>query len=85
VGETNPFLYFVSHQDIKLAEAVRRGRKREFAARCGEPATDAATFASSKIDWEKPGYRRMRACWPSSGNSSACGPSSQPCMAGSAG
>lgn len=31
-GETAPFLYFTSHQDPKLAEAVREGRRREFAA-----------------------------------------------------
>ncbi len=30
-GETNPFLYFVSHTDPELVEAVREGRKREFA------------------------------------------------------
>jgi maltooligosyltrehalose trehalohydrolase len=31
-GETAPFLYFVSHEDIGLLEAVRRGRREEFAA-----------------------------------------------------
>ncbi len=31
-GETAPFLYFVSHTDPDLIEAVRRGRAREFAA-----------------------------------------------------
>jgi maltooligosyltrehalose trehalohydrolase len=31
-GETAPFLYFVSHSDPELIEAVRRGRKEEFAA-----------------------------------------------------
>ncbi len=31
-GETNPFLYFVDHGDPALLEAVRRGRRREFAA-----------------------------------------------------
>ncbi len=31
-GETNPFLYFVDHGDLALLEAVRRGRRREFAA-----------------------------------------------------
>jgi maltooligosyltrehalose trehalohydrolase len=30
-GETRPFLYFVSHSDPQLVEAVRRGRKQEFA------------------------------------------------------
>ena len=31
-GETNPFLYFTSHGDPALVEAVRAGRRREFAA-----------------------------------------------------
>jgi len=30
-GETNPFLYFVSHGDRELIAAVREGRRREFA------------------------------------------------------
>ena len=30
--ETNPFLYFISHSDKELIEAVRKGRKEEFAA-----------------------------------------------------
>ena len=30
-GETNPFLYFVSHGDPALVEAVRKGRQEEFA------------------------------------------------------
>jgi maltooligosyltrehalose trehalohydrolase len=29
-GETNPFLYFVSHGDPALVQAVREGRRREF-------------------------------------------------------
>jgi len=31
-GETAPFLYFTSHGDPELVEAVRRGRREEFAA-----------------------------------------------------
>ncbi|MFL5582196.1 MAG: malto-oligosyltrehalose trehalohydrolase, partial [Gemmatimonadaceae bacterium] len=31
-GEANPFQYFVSHGDRQLVEAVRQGRRREFAA-----------------------------------------------------
>jgi maltooligosyltrehalose trehalohydrolase len=31
-GETTPFLYFVSHSDADLVEAVRNGRREEFAA-----------------------------------------------------
>ncbi len=30
-GETAPFLYFISHGDAQLVEAVRKGRKAEFA------------------------------------------------------
>jgi len=31
-GETSPFLYFVDHSDEALIEAVRRGRREEFAS-----------------------------------------------------
>jgi maltooligosyltrehalose trehalohydrolase len=31
-GETAPFLYFISHSDDSLIDAVRRGRQEEFAA-----------------------------------------------------
>ena len=53
-GERAPFLYFVSHSDPGLIEAVRQGRKREFAAFAwrGEvpDAQDEATFLLSKLD-----------------------------------
>lgn len=53
-GETNPFLYFVSHGDPALLDAVRRGRRREFAAFVGEAAVpDPAaedTFQRSRLD-----------------------------------
>jgi len=53
-GETAPFLYFVDHGDPALLEAVRRGRRREFAAfhaggAVPDPA-DPATFARSRPD-----------------------------------
>lgn len=54
-SETNPFLYFVSHTDPKLAEAVRNGRKAEFAdfhaeGEAPDPmSTD--TFENSKLQW----------------------------------
>jgi maltooligosyltrehalose trehalohydrolase len=53
-GETVPFPYFTSHSDPSLAEAVRRGRRDEFAAfgHAGEipdPQADA-TFQSAKLD-----------------------------------
>ena len=52
-GETAPFLYFVSHGDPQLVEAVRRGRQEEFAAfgwKGAPPDPQAeSTFAASKI------------------------------------
>ncbi|WP_121357165.1 malto-oligosyltrehalose trehalohydrolase [Flavisolibacter nicotianae] len=54
-GETQPFLYFVSHSDEALAEAVRTGRKKEFAAfhTEGEPPDPMAddTFHQSRLHW----------------------------------
>jgi len=56
-AEDAPFLYFVSHSDAALIEAVREGRKKEFSAfsRMGETpdAQDEGTFGRSKIRWEK--------------------------------
>lgn len=54
-SETNPFLYFVSHTDPQLAEAVRKGRKAEFAdfhaeGEAPDPmSTD--TFENSRLQW----------------------------------
>lgn len=53
-GEQAPFPYFVSHSDQNLIEAVRRGRREEFAefAWQGEPPDpqDEATFLRAKLD-----------------------------------
>lgn len=53
-GETAPFQYFVSHSDKDLIEAVRKGRKEEFAAFnwSGEPPDpqDEKTFKRSKLE-----------------------------------
>jgi maltooligosyltrehalose trehalohydrolase len=53
-GETNPFLYFVSHGDPALVEAVREGRRREFAAFAwrGEVPDPQAeeTFTRSRLE-----------------------------------
>ncbi len=61
-GETAPFLYFVSHGDPQLVEAVRRGRREEFAAFGWEGAPPdpqaESTFADSKIDPELAGGGR---------------------------
>lgn len=53
-GETAPFPYFVSHSDPALIEAVRRGRRDEFASfdwqgEIADPQ-DEATFLSAKLN-----------------------------------
>ncbi|MPR37270.1 malto-oligosyltrehalose trehalohydrolase [Salmonirosea aquatica] len=57
-AEPNPFLYFVSHTDPELAEAVRKGRKKEFSAFHleGEAPDPMAgeTFNNSKLQWDLP-------------------------------
>jgi maltooligosyltrehalose trehalohydrolase len=56
-GETNPFLYFVSHGDPALVEAVRQGRRREFEkfAWVGDVPDPQAeqTFEASRPRWEQ--------------------------------
>ena len=53
-GETAPFQFFMSHTDPDLVEAVRTGRRKEFAAFAwqGEPPDpqDEATFQTCKLD-----------------------------------
>ncbi len=56
-GEDAPFLYFISHTDSDLVEAVRQGRKREFAdfhmeGEFVDPFSPD-TFQKSKLNWEK--------------------------------
>lgn len=55
-GETAPFLYFVSHSDPALIEAVRNGRAEEFRAFGweGQPLDPQSeeTFVRSKLHWE---------------------------------
>jgi maltooligosyltrehalose trehalohydrolase len=52
-GETAPFPYFISHGDPALVEAVRQGRRREFAQFhwAGEPPDpqDERTFQSARL------------------------------------
>lgn len=52
-GESSPFYFFVSHSDLNLIEAVRKGRRQEFAAFDwpGEPRDpqDPQTFYKSKL------------------------------------
>ncbi|MGI9077285.1 MAG: malto-oligosyltrehalose trehalohydrolase [Gemmatimonadaceae bacterium] len=56
-GETNPFQYFVSHDDRDLCELVRAGRRREFEAfgwgdEIPDPGSEA-TFLRSRLDRSK--------------------------------
>jgi len=55
-SEPHPFLYFVSHTDAQLVEAVRKGRKEEFKhfQSQGEPPDPEAmgTFDRSRLQWE---------------------------------
>ena len=55
-SEPNPFQYFVSHTDPVLAEAVRKGRKQEFAAfhlegDAPDPMAED-TFRRSSLSWD---------------------------------
>jgi maltooligosyltrehalose trehalohydrolase len=55
-GERRPFLYFTSHGDLGLVEAVREGRRAEFAGfewqgEVPDPQ-DPATFAGSTLQHE---------------------------------
>ncbi|MGA1824518.1 MAG: malto-oligosyltrehalose trehalohydrolase [bacterium] len=66
-AEPSPFLYFISHTDTNLIEAVREGRKREFAAFGWKEAPpdpqSKETYRRSKLTWElrKEGkYQTMR-------------------------
>jgi maltooligosyltrehalose trehalohydrolase len=59
-GETRPFPFFCSFDDPALVEAVRRGRREEFATlkfRWGGDIPDpqsAETFSAAKLDWTWP-------------------------------
>jgi len=57
-GETAPFQYFIEHSDPDLIEAVRQGRRREFAQFGWKPEDipdpqDRATFERSRVNRER--------------------------------
>ena len=65
-GASSPFQYFTDHQDPELAEAVRTGRRSEFAAFGWRPEDvpdpqAAETFEGSKLRWEELGAEPHRA------------------------
>jgi maltooligosyltrehalose trehalohydrolase len=61
-GETRPFPYFVDHSDPGLVEAVRQGRRAEFAAfdwevEIPDPLSEE-TFAGARPSWDWSDERR---------------------------
>jgi maltooligosyltrehalose trehalohydrolase len=68
-GASTPFLYFTDHDDPALADAVRDGRRREFAAFGWRPEDvpdpqAPETFLRSKLLWEeraRPPHARLLA------------------------
>jgi maltooligosyltrehalose trehalohydrolase len=68
-GEDRPFPFFCSFGDAKLVEAVRQGRRREFAAFAWQGEVPdphgEGTFASARLSWSWPegtpraGLRRL--------------------------
>ena len=66
-AETAPFQYFVSHGDPALIEAVRNGRKKEFAefgwaSEIPDPQSEA-TFLRCKLNWNLHAEGRHRLLW----------------------
>ena len=66
-GESAPFQYFVDHGDGALIDAVRRGRREEF-ARFGwegdipDPQAES-TFLDCKLNWELQTVKGHRILW----------------------
>jgi maltooligosyltrehalose trehalohydrolase len=66
-GETNPFLFFVSHSDPALLDAVREGRRKDFdfpegQGEAPDPAGEEA-FRRSKLGWERSQEGSGRTLW----------------------
>jgi maltooligosyltrehalose trehalohydrolase len=65
-GEKRPFLYFTSHGDHDLIEAVRKGRSDEFAAfgwtEIPDPQSEA-TFERSKLNYREKDAPQHRLLW----------------------
>lgn len=62
-GETVPFLYFTSHSDAALIEAVRRGRREEFSAFSWQEVPDPqdeSTFLQCRLKPEESWSPRQR-------------------------
>ncbi|VTR98239.1 malto-oligosyltrehalose trehalohydrolase [Tuwongella immobilis] len=66
-AEPSPFYYFVSHGDADLIEAVRAGRRREFAEFAADedfpdPQSELI-FERSRLQWLKAGHGRNLIMW----------------------
>ena len=66
-AETAPFQYFVSHGDPALIDAVRKGRKNEFAefgwaGDIPDPQSEA-TFLGCKLNWNLHAEGQHRVLW----------------------
>ncbi|MFH1458307.1 MAG: DUF3459 domain-containing protein [Candidatus Omnitrophota bacterium] len=66
-AEDAPFLYFVSHSDENLINAVRQGRKKEFASFDWkkEPPDPQSrdTFLAAKLNWGKRNESKSKVLW----------------------
>lgn len=66
-AEERPFAYFVSHSDRDLIEAVRQGRKKEFAdfhlEQEGQDPEAIETFTMCKLQWEKRQEGKHQVIW----------------------
>ncbi len=67
-GETNPFLYFVSHTDAELAEAVRKGRKENLQLFMRKVKHQILLtkklLMQSKLQWHLLNRSNMQTCLP---------------------
>jgi maltooligosyltrehalose trehalohydrolase len=72
---STPWQFFTDHTDPELAEAVRRGRRREFAEHgwAEEDVPDPQDPATRPSSNASP----TRVCWPGTAGSSRCGTSSR--------
>jgi maltooligosyltrehalose trehalohydrolase len=58
-GASTPWLFFTSHPEPELGEAVKNGRREEFASHGWDTEDvpdpqDPATFERSKLSWDEP-------------------------------
>ena len=66
-GEEAPFLYFVSHSDKNLIEAIRKDKQQEFKVFEGrgefQDPQSPDSFQKCKLNWEKPTAGKHKILW----------------------